>query len=476
MTTLTPTSSATDPTGPTGTLATWLAATTLDDVPGHVRDRAAHLLLDAVACALVGARLPVSERAVEAITALEGPGAGMLIGWNGRTTSAAAAAMLNSSFVQGFELDDYHPFAPLHSGSLVLPAMLAAAPPADITGDRFLLGAVLGFETGPRVGLALHGSEMLTRGWHSGPVFGTHAAAVAAGAVLGLDAVGYEDALGIAATQSGGLMSAQFESMVKRMQHGFAARNGLIAAALAAGGYVGIKRVFEREYGGYLAVFGEGHEPDPTQIGDELGRRWETERIAVKAYAAMGGLHAGIDAARALRADLDPERVERIEISCGEAAYHHGGWRAERPLETIGAQMNLAYAVAVALLDGDALLAQFTEARIASDDVWRLIDRTETRHDPGIDELGPTEKLTTRVRLTLTGGQSREHTVRHPRGTGNRPLSNEDVVAKYRTLTAPLIGTARRHALEAAVLGLAEQSDLTELASLLTPAVRPALG
>jgi len=36
--------------------------------------------------------------------------------------------MLNSSFIQGFELDDYHPLAPLHSNSLVLPAMLAAAP------------------------------------------------------------------------------------------------------------------------------------------------------------------------------------------------------------------------------------------------------------------------------------------------------------------------------------------------------------
>jgi 2-methylcitrate dehydratase PrpD len=35
--------------------------------------------------------------------------------------------MLNSSFIQGFERDDCHPLAPLHSNSLVLPAMLAAA-------------------------------------------------------------------------------------------------------------------------------------------------------------------------------------------------------------------------------------------------------------------------------------------------------------------------------------------------------------
>lgn len=67
--------------------------------------------------------------------------------------------------------------------------------------------------------------------------------------------------------------------MVKRMQHGFASRNGLPGPALAAVGYVGIKRVFEREYGGYLAAFGEGHHPDATQIYADLGTFWETDRI-----------------------------------------------------------------------------------------------------------------------------------------------------------------------------------------------------
>ena len=159
---------------------------------------------------------------------------------------------------------------------------------------------------------------MLSRGWHSGVVFGTLSAAASAGSLYGLDAAGFEDALGMAATQSCGLMSAQFESMVKRMQHGFASRNGLTAAALAASGYVGIKRVFEREYGGWLAVFGEGHHPDAGQIYAGLGRVWETERIAAKAYAAMGLLHAGIDAALQLRLEVRAEQIERIDIDMPE--------------------------------------------------------------------------------------------------------------------------------------------------------------
>jgi DNA-binding GntR family transcriptional regulator len=50
-----------------------------------------------------------------------------------------------------------------------------------------------GLEVGPRVGMALHGAQMLSRGGHSGSVFGAHAAAAATGALLHLDAARFED-------------------------------------------------------------------------------------------------------------------------------------------------------------------------------------------------------------------------------------------------------------------------------------------
>src|SRR5271170_6590361 len=468
---------ATDPNGPTGRLATWLAKTTLDDIPTSVREHAKHLLLDGVACALVGAQLPVSRKGVKGITALDDAGSALLIGWGGRTTSASSAAMLNSSFIQGFELDDYHPVAPLHSNAVVMPAMLAATPHVGrVSGARFLLGAILGFETGPRVGQALGGLEMISRGWHSGVVFGTLAAAASAGNLYGLDAAGFEDALGMAATQSCGLMSAQFESMVKRMQHGFASRAGLTAAALAASGYVGIKRVFEREYGGWLAVFGECHHPDASEISAGLGTVWETARIAVKAYAAMGLLHAGIDAALKLRSENVPvDKIKHIEIDLAEGPYQHGGWQAVRPLEPIGAQMNIAYVVAVALLDGNVLIDQFAEDRINRDDVWRLIDRTQAHHEESYDILPTEEQLRTRVRLTLEGGDVREATVTHPRGTGDHLLSDSDIVEKYRSLTHSVISPERQASIEQAVLGIDELEDIGELIGYLTPAVKSPL-
>jgi aconitate decarboxylase len=467
---------ATDPAGPTGRLVTWLAATTLSDIPERVRERAKYLLLDGVGCALVGAQLPVSRVGVEGVLAFDPAGSGVLVGWGERTTSPQSAAMLNSSFIQGFELDDFHPEAPLHSNSLVLPAMLAAAPHVGpVSGGRLLLGAILGYETGPRVGLALGGLDMLSRGWHSGVVFGPLAAAASVGCLYGLDAAAFEDALGIGATQSGGLMSAQFESMVKRMQHGFASRDGLVAAALAASGYVGIKRVFEREYGGWLSTFGQGHKTYPEQIYAGLGSTWQTERIEIKPYSAMGLLHAAIDAALKLRPEVSVSEIERIDIDMPEAAYGHGGWKAVRPLEAIGAQMNVSYAVAVALLDGDVLIEQFTAKRINSDDVWNLIDRTHTHHQSAYDQLPVDERLTTQVRITLTDGSTHAATVAHPKGNGSNALTNPQIGEKYRKLTNHTISPDRQTAIENAVLNLDTLDDVRQLVALLTPAVHSPL-
>jgi aconitate decarboxylase len=455
-------------------LANWLAGLRLSDVPQAVQARAKHLLLDGVGCGLVGARLSWSDAATDALCRLEGNGPAALIG-TGRSTTPMAAALLNSSYIQGFELDDYHPAAPVHSVCIVLPAMLSVVSDVGrVSGAEVLLGAVRGFEVSPRVGLALHGAEMLTRGWHSGPVFGGPGAAAAAGTLYGLDAEQLEDALGLAATQACGLMAAQFESMGKRMQHGFAARNGVLAATLAAGGYTGIKQVFERPYGGFLATFGEGHDPDASQITSELGERWETSMIAVKPYAAMAGLHASIDAARAMLAQepVDTAAIDSITISVSEPAFHHGGWHAERPLAAVGAQMCLSYAVAVTLLDGTALAAQFAPSRIEADDVWALIERSTPRHEPEFDKRRE-DGYNARLEVTFGDGSKRESFVPQPRGGPLNPLSNEDIVEKYRALTEPLIDAGRARAIEDAVLAVDQLVDVRELIELLAPSVEP---
>jgi aconitate decarboxylase len=462
-----PREAASDPDGVTGQLCRWLADLSNDQVPDAVVARAKDLILDGLGCALVGAQLPWSRTAVEAMTRFEGRGEVTLIGW-GRTLPAPAAALLNGTFIQGFELDDFHPLGPLHSASVILPALLAASQQlGDVSGSTFVRAAVAGFEVGPRVGMALHGAQMLSRGWHSGSVFGTHAAAAAAGVLLDLDPARFEDALGLAGTQSGGLMAAQYEAMCKRMHHGFAARAGLTAAYLAAGGYTGIKRVFERDYGGFLSVFGEGHAPEPAKVVERLGERWETQRIAIKPYAAMGALHAPLDALFnvAARRPLASNQIERMDVYMSHAAYHHGWWPLTRPITPIAAQMNVGYALAVATLDGEAMVRQFAPERIDRDDVWALIPRIEAHHEPAFDET-PGGRGRTRLVVRFVDGSTETESVSSAR-TMTAPLDSAGVEAKFRTLTDDVITRDRQQAIIDEIANLERAASLAPLVALL---------
>ncbi len=461
-----------DPAGPTGRLCTWLADLHLDDVPGAVRERAKDVLLDGVGCAIVGAQLPWSRTAVEASLKFEGRGDRTIIGW-GRKAPAMSAALLNGTFIQGFELDDVHPKGPLHCGSLVIPALLACSEERGPTsGAQVLLGAVAGFEVGPRVGNALHGDQLLSRGWHSGAVIGAHASAAATGMLLNLDASRFEDAFGMAGAQSAGLMAAQFEAMCKRMHHGFASRNGMFSALMAAGGYTGIKSVFERKYGGYLAMFGEGHDPLPEEVASGLGVRWETPGILLKPYAAMGALHGAIEGTLTLMAErpLSAPAIKSIDIYVSDAAYQHGWWKLERPITPVGAQMNFAYAVAATILDGESTVRQFSPNRINRDDVWGLIPKITAHNDKGFNEGGKATEFSTRLRVTMNDRSTREILISTPK-TFSHALTREDIIHKFNRLTDGLITKDRQQRIIETVLTLDKVKDVSVIGNLLGPPV-----
>jgi len=268
-------------------------------------------------------------------------------------------------------------------------------------------------------------------------------------------------------------MSAQSESMVKRMQHGFAVRNGLFAALLAKGGYKGIGRVFEREYGGFLNMFGQKSRKEPPFLANELtkdlGETWKLEKIVVKVYASMGATHAAIDCVRALQEkhpDLmkDVGDMSKIKIEMAESSYKHGGWKGERPLAPIGAQMNTAYVAACQIVDGQVLPAQFSKKNLDRDAIWSLVDKTECVHNPEMDH-GPVYQQRATVEFR-SGRPSISELIEAPRGAGV-PTSNEDVLAKRRHMTQGVIDVERRDKIEKMILNLEDVDDITSLVSLL---------
>ncbi|KAK9421809.1 putative MmgE/PrpD family protein [Seiridium unicorne] len=474
--------------GTTAALCEWAIGLKSSNVPSPILERVKHLILDGIACGLVGGHVPWSEQAAEAIVDYEPPGYCSVIGYD-ETLGPLSAAILNGAFIQATELDDYHSSAPLHSASVVLPAILAASQflstgngrgkaKQKVSGLDFLMSAVVGFETGPRAGAGMGGGELLVRGWHSGAIFGCPAAAMASSRLLGLSAEKTESAIGIACTQAGGLMSATYEGMIKRVQHAFAARNGLFGALLARNGYLGIRKVFERRYGGFLSMFSKGNNQTPQydvrRVTENLGDTWQIFNIRVKLYACVGGCHGQIEALDKLQRQ-HPERFEAealrrivsIKVGLSGPIFAHDGWAPhERPLATTGAQMNAAYIGAVQLVDRQVLLEQFADNSLNRDEVWDLVYKTTCYHDTRFDK--PHFGCGARITIEFDDGVKLEEVLDQPRGF-NPPVKDEEIAAKYRKLARSAIDDEQRiEKIEKLILGMEQLDDISELLQLIS--------
>src|SRR5437764_520043 len=280
-------------------LADFVSKLGYEQIPAEVRERLKLLILDALGCALYGAELEWCR--ILRRTVADKDDSCAIWGTKERM-SAPHAALVNGTQVQSFELDDVHRAGVLHVGAVVLPALLAVAElKRNVSGREFLAAAAAGYETGPRVGLCM-GPEHIGQGWHSGATVGVFAAGAAAARGLKLDAGKTVHALGIAGTQSAGLMAAQYGAMVKRMHAGRSSQSGLYGGLLAKNGFTGIRDVFEAPYGGFCTTFSRSQDRfDLDALSSGLGTEWETMRIALKFYSCVGSNHTTLDAIRDIR-------------------------------------------------------------------------------------------------------------------------------------------------------------------------------
>src|ERR1700728_1669951 len=299
-------------------IAEVVSGLTYERIPAEVRARIKLLILDSLGCAIYGADLEWCRVLRGTLENLDATRTTSIWGTSARLSSPHAA-LANGTQVQGFELDDVHRKAVLHVGAVTLPALIAVAEShAQLSGRDLLTSAVAGYEIGPRVGLCM-GQEHIGQGWHSGATVGIFSAAAGAARGLALNADKTVHALGIAGTQSSGLMAAQYGAMVKRMHAGRAAQSGLYGALLAKEGFTGIVDVFEAPYGGFCTTFSRSDDRfNLNELSAGLGERFETLRISLKFYSCVGSNHTTLDAI----ADIRKRRP--FELSEIESVIVHG--------------------------------------------------------------------------------------------------------------------------------------------------------
>jgi 2-methylcitrate dehydratase PrpD len=438
----------------TRAIAQFVSGLRYEDIPAEVIARIKLLMLDSLGCALYGSGLEWSRILRRTLAGVDKTPDCRVWGTDERL-SAPHAALVNGTLVQSFELDDVHRQGVLHVGAVTLPPVLAVTElKADLSGRDLLRAAVAGYEIGPRVGKCM-GPQHIGQGWHSGATVGVFSAAAGASAALGLRAEQTVHALGVAGTQSAGLMAAQYGAMVKRMHAGRSAQSGLYGALLAANGFTGIVDVFESPYGGFCTTFSRSTDRfNLDELSWELGRAWETLRISLKFYSCVGSNHTTLDAIRNMqgRTPFGPDDIEEIVVHGSHVTVEHVGWAYE-PQGLTSAQLNLPFCVATLLLEGDVFVDQFSEAVVNDQRRIALSRKVAVLHDPAITERGSNYRHMVRVQVTLKNGTRMEETVEAPRGSEQSFASEADVVRKFTTLATHTVSDARAARIVDLVLG-----------------------
>lgn len=343
---------------PTSDLARFVAGSRLEDVPAAVRREGRRGLLNVLGCIVAGREDP----AVEII----------------RRAFPGEDALIDAAAATAHDYDDTHLRTVIHATPPVAAAVLSLARKKSIAGKDVLHAFILGLETTCRIGNAVTPGHY-ERGWHITGTCGVFGAAVAAAKLLRLNQVQVAHALGLAATQAAGLVEV-LGSMARVLNAGFAARNGLGAALLAAQGFEGPREPLTG-LRGFIPVFGGNS--DPAAVTDALGKRWEMLQIQLKPYPSGVVLHALIDAclehrqalreAQAITVRMHPLAIERTD-------------RPE-PRNAIEARLSAQHAVAVALLRGAAGLEEFGDAAALDPQVQEIRRRVSVVPDPRLDKM-----------------------------------------------------------------------------------------
>jgi len=449
-------------------IAEFVSQLSYDQIPTPVRERLKLLILDSLGCAIYGAQLEWCRILRQTLEQLDQTRDASIWGTD-RKLSSDHAALVNGTQVQGFELDDVHREGILHVGAVTLPALIALAETrAQLSGKDFITAALAGYEIGPRVGLCM-GPQHIGQGWHSGATVGVFAAAAAAARALALDAEKTAHALGIAGTQSSGLMAAQYGAMVKRMHAGRAAQSGLYAALLASEGFTGITDVFEAPYGGFCTTFSRSQDRfDLAALSAGLGERYETMRVSLKFYACVGSNHTTLDALTDIRKrhPFTAAEIERIVVHASQVTVDHAGW-SYRPEGLTAAQLNLPFCAATLILTGDAFVDQFTSDCVNDRSRIELSRKVEVVHDPAITALGAAHRHQVRVAAHFRDGAVERESRDAPRGSEQNFASEAQIIDKFRKLTRAAMAEQQQNALIGSVLRLEQLPDSRAMIELL---------
>jgi 2-methylcitrate dehydratase len=190
--------------------------------------------------------------------------------------------------------------------------------------------------------------------------------------------------------------------------------------------------VFEGKEGVFEVINSVEWRPDWVLKG--LGKEFMITRCAYKAFPTEALTHQPISAAMQVCQEnkLQAEDISQILVeTTGRGADILSDPSKYKPTTKETADHSLPYVIAAAVADGNVLPSSFSDEKLKDPRIWDLLGKIKVVADPEIDSLFPGVKRA-RVTITTQAGQSFTAQVDHAKGSPDNPMSDDELVAKFR--------------------------------------------
>ena len=442
-------------------LGNYMSEATARALPDEVIEKTKHHILDTLAAMVSGTVLPPGKVAQAMAKAHTGEKTATVVGTN-ILCGPIEAAMCNGMLAHSDETDDSHAPSQSHPGCSIVPATLAASEQFGTDGTRMIRAVALGYDIGTRVTMTLGALDFQLATHHSShSIAGDFGSSAAAGCVASLNPQQMRWILDYAGQQAAGIAAWQRDTdhIEKSLVFaGWPARNGVTAALLIQLGGTGVDDIMSGT-DNFLLAFNP--KADPEGLIDKLGERYEITRTNIKKWTVGSPIQAPLDALEAMRKKhpFEADQVQKVVVrmATGDARTVNN---REMP------DISLQHMVSVMLLDKTAsFAAAHDKPRMQDAAILRQRAKVELISDVELDKLHPARVSI--VEVTLADGTKLTERVEAVRGTAENPMTREEVIAKARELTTPLLGADKSAKLIQKILALETVKDVRELRPLL---------
>ncbi len=422
--------------GLTWQLAGFLVGLTYESIPETARDSARRCILDSVGSMIYGRYSPVGAQALEHVRRVM-PAAeqSQVTAPGGDLLPVESAAFVSTVMARSSDLDDGHRYAMGHPGSFLVPAVLNYGQALGKNGKEMLTALVAGYEVYIRVGETINPASYRERGFESTSVTGSVSCAAALGKLFGLNREEMKNALGLAASFTGGLIEYQNDGTQGKVLGGvWAISTGLRAVQLAQSGFTGPEEAIEGKRG-FAQAFSS--EPRPERAVEDLGTEFKISEVYFKAHACMRGLHAAVDAMLALREQygLTPETVNSVTVRTTPFV---GRLSKPSPSTVVAAQSSLEFVLAVALEQGHIAGEEVLVEAMDRPQVLRTAQKVHLVMDSAVEEYvqkNPSHWGAVNLVIQTEDGHICEKFVPLPLGEAENPFSWEQLAGKFARMT-----------------------------------------